>query len=384
MIKKIKSALIIVSIILLAGCASNARVVSQTPPQNVALLLPLSGPLAPYGTAIRNGFFSAYYAQRKTSGYAPKISVYDTDSQPIQTLYQTAVAQGANFIVGPLDKNQMIQLSKTHLSTPTLALNSSPEISDVDNLYTFALSPTTEATQVAEKAQRDQRHAILIIAPDSALGTRMVSAFSSTWKKMNGRIAGVTYYSSITTLSRNISSILGISEDRQTALSLEKTLHQQVRYTAERRQDFDSIFIIADAKMAKQIMLLLQFYFATNVPIYATSLVYNDVPDVDLDGIQFCGLPWLIAPQALPPAMQSLQQQIQMMWPKDHYQRFAEFYGMGVDAFMLVSNSPQMIGNSSLQIPGATGWLSVGPNHDIQRQLLWAQFKNGQPVPLQP
>src|SRR3989338_6374254 len=112
------------TLLLLGGCASVQTHQPALPlsPQHIALLLPLSGPLSPYATAIRNGFFTAYYEQKNRTGTAPSISVMDTTGQPIQTVYKTAVAQGADFIVGPLDKTNVTALVNTQvLPVPVLA-----------------------------------------------------------------------------------------------------------------------------------------------------------------------------------------------------------------------------------------------------------------------
>src|SRR5205823_5983563 len=66
----------------------------------------------------------------------------------------------------------------------------------------------------------------------------------------------------------------------------------------KRRQDADMIFMIAPPEYARQIKPLLNYYYAGNLPIYATSHVYQGIPnaalDNDLNGIQFCDMPWTI------------------------------------------------------------------------------------------
>src|SRR3990167_10584946 len=114
------------AMLLLAGCASvsSQRSAPLAPPQNIALLVPLSGGLSTYGTAIRNGFFTAYYAEKDATGYSPVITVYDTNGQTIQSLYQKAVQEGANFVVGPLNKAEVATLIKMpSITIPVLALN---------------------------------------------------------------------------------------------------------------------------------------------------------------------------------------------------------------------------------------------------------------------
>lgn len=362
----------------MAGCSNAPRLSSfpSSPANHVALLVPLSGPLAPYGNAIRNGFFTAYYDNRDHGGSTPIIDVIDTNAQPIQTAYQKAVASGANFVVGPLDKGEVTALSQNTLSVPVLALNRGNGIANHRSMVEFALSPTDEAQQAAIKAATDHHHAVLILAPQSPQGTRLVSAFTEQWKQSGGTVVATAYYNDISTLSQTISDVLQITQGRGDAKSLEKIFHHDVRYVPQRRQDFDSIFMVANPTMAKQIELLLRFYFVENTPIYATSQVYNGAPNPDLEGIMFCDMPWMLAPNQMSSQLQAMQQHIQTLWP-NNYASLAKFYAMGVDAFNLIPQLPAMAANPGLSIPAATGVLSLSPQHQITRQLTWAQFRNG-------
>ncbi len=346
-------------------------------PQRIALLLPLSGPYHDYANAIRNGFFTEYYTQKNQTGYMPTITVFDTQGKNIRDVYETAVKQGADFIVGPLDKPSVTTLATGGTTAvTTLALNATPNEVRISNtaLYEFALSPTDEAQQAAIKAQQDHHHNVIVIAPQGALGQRMVNAFSSQWKQQNGNIAAITYYGNIATLSKNISSVLGVNDAYQNAHALKNTLRENFRFIPQRRQDFDSIFLVANPKMARQIMPLLQFYFAGNVATYSTSQIYNGTADADLDGIQFCDMPWTLNSNSFT----ATQNKIKMLWP-DNYPRLSKFYAMGVDAFTLVSQFKALQSQPNTGMPAATGTLYLTPQHYIYRQLVWAKLINGTP-----
>ncbi|MFL9708794.1 penicillin-binding protein activator, partial [Aeromonas veronii] len=69
-------------------------------PLQAAVLLPLSGNLASQGQAIQYGILMSY----KQSGSELKVKFYDTQSKGIAPLYQQAVAEGADMIIGPLLK----------------------------------------------------------------------------------------------------------------------------------------------------------------------------------------------------------------------------------------------------------------------------------------
>ena len=337
----------------------------------------MSGPYHDYANAIRNGFFTAYYTQKNQTGYVPAITVLDTQNKNIRDVYETAVKQGADFIVGPLDKPSVTTLATSGTTAvTTLALNATPNDVRISNnaLYEFALSPTDEAQQAAIKAQQDHHHNVIIVAPQSAFGQRMVNAFSSQWKQQNGNIVATTYYGNIATLSKNISSVLGVNDADQNAHALKNTLRENFRFIPQRRQDFDSIFLVANPKMARQIMPLLQFYFAGNIATYSTSQIYNGAADTDLDGIQFCDIPWILKFNSF----SAIQNKIKMLWP-DNYPHLSKFYAMGVDAFTLASQFSALQSQPNAGMPAATGTLYLTPQHYIYRQLVWAKLINGTP-----
>lgn len=359
---------------------------APTQAHHIALLLPLTGPLAPYANAIRNGFFTAYYAQKNQMTSAPTMTVYDTTGKNIRDVYQSAIAQGADFIVGPLDKSDVLALADAHQSTvPILALNTTPNDIRISNdaLFEFGLSPIDEAKQAAQKAFQDQHLHIIILAPNNPWGQRIANAFTNQWKKLGGNIIATQYYGDITSLSKNIQDVLQINNADQNDHELKKLFNKNMRFIPQRRQDFDSIFLVATPAIGRQIQPLLRFYFADNIPIYATSQIYTGFPDPnhdnDLNGISFCDMPWILAPSQMQPAtLQSLQQHIQTLWPKN-YNRLAKFYAMGVDAFTLIPTINKMQSQPQFGMPAATGTLYLTPQHIIYRQLIWAQFQNGTP-----
>lgn len=391
-------AILTAMILLSAGCTNSSRAQSfSSLPQasqihHIALLLPTSGPLAPYGTAIRHGFFAAYYDQKNRSGTAPTITVFNTTGKNIRDVYQTAVTQGADFVVGPLDKTDVLTLANAStLTVPILALNTIP--ADNNNLvnnkpfYEFALSPTDEAQQAAEKAFQDHHRNIIILAPNNAWGQRLAIAFTNQWKNLGGTIIATEYYGDITSLSKNIQDVLQISNAYNNEKKLKKLLNSDMRFIPDRRQDFDSVFLIATPVMGRQIKPLLNFYFAQQIPVYATSEIYSGIPnaarDSDLNDIAFCDMPWILTPNQLQPSyLQSIQQTTQALWP-DNNNRLATFYAMGVDAFYLSMQLHQLQSHPQLGMPAATGTLYLTAQHHIYRQLTWAQFQNGTPVLVQ-
>lgn len=355
--------------------------------KKIALLLPLHGKLAKQGTAIRNGFFAAYYHAKqhyKEKGWQlPTLNVIDTSQGTIDALYQQAIRKGADLIIGPLSKTNVNKISELDLPVPTLALNRLGKPDRITNLYQFGLSPIDEARQVAWKAWRDKRRRVLIIAPANRWGQAITKAFKTSWQRFGGRITKTVLYKKKHNLSKQIRTALGVTQSEHRDRQLRHILGKKPRYVPRRRQDVDMIFLVAEQAWAQQIKPLLNFYFAKDIPVYSISAVYDGIPnrrrDKDLDGILFCGMPWTLnALHMKNQRLDHIQRRIQTLW-KRSYQRHPKLYALGVDAFTLIH---ALDVKAVRGIHGATGYLYLDQYGDIRRQLLWAKFSHGKPVVL--
>ena len=100
--------------------------------------------------------------RKKTSPNKPKNPNlrYDRATIAVDNLYKQIVNEGADFIVGPLTKEEVdaILAVAPRAQVPMLALNSSNRISVEDNILQFSLSPEIEAQAVARKAWHDGQY----------------------------------------------------------------------------------------------------------------------------------------------------------------------------------------------------------------------------------
>lgn len=93
--------------------------------QYIAVLLPLSGRLEKASSAIQDGILAAFYESTYSSGLKPNMRFYDTNLGDINTIYDKAVNNGAELVIGPLSKANIATLSRrAFLPVNTLALNS--------------------------------------------------------------------------------------------------------------------------------------------------------------------------------------------------------------------------------------------------------------------
>ncbi len=354
----------------------------------IALLLPLQGQYAAAGQAIRDGFIAAYYQSLANDPQPPTIRIIDTSGGHIVDLYRQAIEQGASFIVGPLNKAEGSQLAQSAkaspLAVPTLLLNTLPEEVAVPNLYQLGLSPEDEAKQVAHKAWQNGHKNAIIIGPASTLGQRTFEEFANQWRTLGGRIVGQMYYDNPEQLAKQIAQLLHVDQSEQRGKELRSILQDsKIRTIAYRRQDFDMVFLVAKPELARELRPFLRFYYASKVPVYATSHIYSGFPepkyDQDLNDIIFCAIPWEIDAYNLPVDVQAVLQNVQKIWPKASQQQ-SQFFALGVDSYRLarrLGDNSSVIPDSG--IPGATGLLFLKPNKVWYRELPWAQMIDGQP-----
>lgn len=341
---------------------------SEPRPSHVAILLPLHGSMAASGQIVRSGFLSAYYDNLGQSQQKQAISFYDTnETSDLGSLYQKAVNEGADVVVGPLTKAEVEALHNfNHFNVRVLALNYSTSSffsSLPTNFYEFGLSPVEETQQMSDKARQAGRSHALVISSDDAWGHRVTDALNSSWKSNGGSITDTLYFTKQSNLTQDIAALLHINPKEDQALTREDNTKSVL--AEQRRHDFDVIFLFAQPEMARQIVPLLRFYYAGNVPIYSISAVYsghpNPVKDKDLNGVTFCETPWLI------------QMAHSSSGSPGQYDRL---YAIGRDAYLLSQSIPRLNALPNFPIYGATGALDMDQQR-IHQRLPWVTMHGG-------
>tara|TARA_R110001599_G_scaffold61708_15_gene171774 strand:- start:785 stop:2692 length:1908 start_codon:yes stop_codon:yes gene_type:complete len=346
-------------------------------PDQVALLLPVTGRLASYGKAIRDGFFAAYYETLNQGGQVPKVKLYDSNNSDINSLYQQTINDGNKLVIGPLEKEQVSALSASHpqaMSLPTLALNRIEGGHFPSGLYQFGLSPEDEAAQIADIALAKGYKRALVITPEGAWGQKVASAFVDRWQQLNGQIvASQTFDSSKNNYSKQIKNILNIDKSQQRLQRLQQIIGFRPNYEPYRRTDLDFIFLLARPNEGRAIKPLLAYHYAGDIPVYATSHIYRGskapTKDQDINGVRFIDIPWIFNEDL------EIRQAINKGIPSSPgYQRM---YALGVDSFRLHLRLKQLRNGDNNQVFGETGALSLNMLGQIERELSLAEIQNG-------
>ena len=355
--------------------------------ERIALLLPLRGALREAAEAVRDGFISAWY----NSGPDRRpIRIYEANSLNVEQAYAQALDEGADFIVGPLEKQALTKLSaRAGLSVPTLALNQvrpAPDLAGgagagiLPALMQFSLSPEDEARQVAERARADGYARALVIMPDDELGRRLHGAFRESWSASGGVILETTVYEPRTNdFGAPVEHMLNVDASELRTRRLRQTLGRGLENRARRRQDADMIFMAAFPIAGRQIIPQLRFHGAGRLPVYATSHIYtgsvNPAADADMNGVVFPDLPWILAPGAQIPPIKALIER-NFKAASSAYQRL---YAFGADAFNLIPHLARLAYEDGAEYHGATGALSMSEDGRITRKLPWGKIIDGKP-----
>lgn len=335
-------------------------------PKKIGLLLPMTGKLAGPGTAIYDGFMDAYYSSKKSKHI--RVQLYDTDKASASTLYQQAIADGVDYVVGPLGKTDVAAVAAMDHSVPTVLLNDI-ESRVKPNAYQFGLSPMNEARQVAFRARKNGHLRTLIIAPANSWGDEVLAAFTNQWTSSGGQVVDVMRYSETQNIAPAVKNILHAVETPRPSAHHSLSDISKVKAESRRRQDFDMIFLLAYPSKARQIMPMLRYYFAGDVPVYATSAVYtghaDPQKDRDLNGILFCDMPWVFN-----------HQMRHKNWP-EQWNSYNRLYALGMDSFFLVTQLNQLLLFPAMGVSDHSGVLYLNANQRIVRILAWGKFRQG-------
>jgi len=323
--------------------------------KQVAVLLPTSGNLANVSSTIRAGFTDAY--QQNTDPNKPTIVIDNTNGQAITAAYAKAIHGGASAVVGPLEKADVQALANQGVDTFTLALNQVPTLSPTTNFYQFALAPQDEAYALADKAWYQGYSQPVIIAPDTSWGQEAVTAFTEQWQHDGGKNSTQVTYQIPGDPSSIVKTNLGAGSANSQA---------------------DVVILIANPAQAYQIVPVIRAK-ASNLPIYATSLIYNGTANATanqvLNGVSFVDIPALVGNNNPTTASASLQR-----WQQAHPGGLVRLYAFGYDAYQL-STMQAALSHPGFSYRGLTGTLYVDNQQQLHRKLAWGTFSNGLVVP---
>jgi len=387
------------TILLLNGCVNNNVNIKNSKPvvtrqaiaslNKIALMLPFksNADLAATSQAIYNGLLAAYYTSPKQSDI--KIQTVDTSGGNVVELYKQAVNDGAQIVIGPLTKPEVEAIAgiSNTLPVPTIALNTldNYQLKVINNLYQFGLLPQDEVDQVAKRMTQENLHKVAVVVPEGAWGEKILNTFNDKYTSLGNRVIAVLKYNSGKDVAKQVcnfladdpSSACGAIQDNNSIIVKPETI--------ARRKDIDAIFVLTtNPAGARQIIPLLKYYHASDLPLYSISTIYNGVaqPDIDRDisGVYFCDMPWVVQdPDSLNNNLQNIYRKITStsMW-QESFKNYKKFYALGIDAYNLATNLNNFLSSPKSGVDGASGTLYLDNFNHIYRKLQWMHLVSEQ------
>ncbi len=322
----------------------------------VALLLPLSGPIAPAGQAVRDGFMAAYGAAPEPR---PQVEIIDAGGSGPEAVaaYRRALEQGAELVIGPLARESVTELFRQPLlPIPVLALNHADGAAPPPGSVQFGLLPDEEALAAAERLARLGAQRVSIVGLPDDWSRRAAQAFRQRFENLGGTVV------SDVRIGRNDYNFTARAE----------TL---------RNENVDGLFLALHAQSARLLVPQLKSVGVGGTWL-AMSRVYAGAPmaalDRDLDGLEFSDAPWMIGSVSGVPSRDELASSLHNVQGQA-----LRLFAFGMDAWRLSGYMEWLAQRPYSFIPGATGELSIDASRQVRRQLAWARFQGGIPVPVE-
>lgn len=322
------------------------------PPSKVAILLPISGSLSAAAKPVRDGFLAGYYAERRQR---PTITFYDA-AAGASAAYQKAVADGADYVVGPLDREHVGALfAQGELPVPVLALNRGSKAPPPGSV-SFSLAPEDEGTAAAEYLVAQGARNVLVLGGNDDTLRRTSAAFRERLQARGGQVAGAI-------------ALGGTAEALATELA-----------AATAKGPVDAIYFAARGDQARAAMPAInaQPALAKARRVAASQIANNPGRGEDamlLDGIVFPGeslaaraLPGMPSdPGALTPTARGAA---------------ARLFAFGYDAWLITAYLERLANAPQDALPGATGHLQLDGFGNVLRAPTWSVLRGGSAVPL--
>ncbi len=347
---------------------------------HVALMLPLTGRTAAAAAQIRDGFMTAYYELPSAS--RPRLRVYDTAVTAIADTVAQATAAGAEFIVGPLTREEVVAAGEL-LTTraPVLALNFLPSDRPTpQRFYQFALSPEDDARAVARYIGASGRRRGVLLTPEGDWGTRVATAFDEELRAAGGFLLGQASFgtASRSDFGDSIMQVLRTDDSRTRHQRIQATIGQKLEFEPRRRPDIQFIFAPSQPGAARQLRPQLRFHLAGDIPTYTLGDAYEPHPTAnqEIDGMMFPDMPWMLGDQGLSGQVREAARQAF----GESASRRGRLFAFGYDAFRIATSLQRGAG---VNPQGLTGTLSIDAQGRVRRELEWARIKNGVPTPLE-
>ncbi|QOL25976.1 penicillin-binding protein activator [Thalassotalea sp. LPB0316] len=350
---------------------------SIAPEQKViAIILPLTGKQARAGQVAQQGILAAY--QNNTDLV---LNFIDANQLDFTTLNDTLIKINASRVIGPLLKEHVEQFLAQNIPLPTLLLNLPTQTALKDNQIAISMRPEDEAVQAAAQLSDKHYRKPLLLSHNDPVSQRIAQTFANQWLSITDSPIETMTYSQGKDMQNQLKQSLGVDDSERRIKDLRVRLDQILKIEERNRRDIDMIYIVGNNQQTRLIKPYIDVNIATFadvIPVYASSrshsLNHDDSALVDLNGMTFTEMPWLLSSEQ---QNTPLAKQAHNLWPNrsDSLQRI---FAMGYDAIELVNKLEAFKARPYVRHFGQTGVLKLNESNVLTRSLLWGQYSRSQ------
>ncbi len=353
---------------LIPPAAITRLLTEEVSPTHVALLLPLSGPLARAGESVRDGFIAASLSAEASRWLT--LSVYDSTAEPLPVLYERILADGADLLVGPLQKTAVTALNDLNPDLPVLALNYLDDgVPPAAGFNQFGLAIEDEARTIARRLHADDVSRALLFHnyDDWSLRARRTLSEDADGGSLE---LTVQPFTDLRTITESVGAAMHVAGSQSRRDELAQLLRENLEFLPRAREDVDAVIALINNTEANALVPALRFHFANHLPIYASSQTTRRARPgslTELSGFHVSELPYFLAGD---PVYDTLADPFDL-----DSNPFASLIALGSDAFRLTERlSPE----DDLLLLGSTGLLRKQTDGRISRELAWGTISGGE------
>ena len=357
-------------------------------PRSIAVLLPGEGPLTRAGNVLRDGMLSRWLEMPVDRRPSLDFRYLDERPEAAVSEFFDVRDRGAEFVIGPVWREQIDPLlALPDPVVPVLLLNRPLDptraVRASDPIAVLALPPEEEAELAAVRALVESHERALVVAQDSDFGRRVAERFVETFELGGGRVLAQTRYTpGEFDHTELLSTLLELDQSERRIERLRSLLREDFEAVAQRRTDFDLVFLAARGGDGLQIVPQLRFLELEETPLFATSDIYpgGDIGS-DLDGVEFPIAPWSLDTG---PSAERRRRAAASVPELAASPTLSVLYALGRDAMSLVPWFTSMKDDPALYLAGHVGRLRLADGVVLERDLPWARIVDGEPVRAQP
>ena len=366
---------------------SLARALEPAPQTGrVGLFVPLSGPLASAGRAVRDGFIAAYLDD--TGALRSPLRIYDTTQGAIGAVFEQSQADGVERIVGPLSKGKLQVLRGLNPQVAVLGLNYVEAAGDgaagTDQpaarntrppppqrpFLQMGLAIEDEAATIVEHLLARNLERLLAIRSSDDWAVRGARALTNGWPFE----VDLQEFANVRTVTESVGTAMGVAASEERRRKLERVLNRQLEFIPRARTDLDGVVAFVDHLEATALAPALKYHLAGRLPpVFASSQsVRNASALADLGSFHVTEMPFNLVADPLWGAVKTAFE--------DGDGNIAALRALGMDAYRILSLWHWVVRGEPVY--GATGKLTLGADGQIRRRLAWARISDGELRPV--